>query len=372
MEVVSPPTLQPELGRRIGIARDRAQLTQEQLSKCLGFKDRQTLQAIEVGKRGVSADELIAMMQATGQDLDFFTDPFRLVGDGQFSFRARGAGEAGLEEFEDLSGRWVAFWREQGRRQKAPVNPLRPRLDLHERSTYAEAMAAGEMLWAKWELGDIPAERLVEVAEAELGLLILHVDMPAGISGAACRATGADTVLVNRQEPEGRRNFDLAHEIFHVLTWDAMPPKRVDRENPPGSKDKHVERLADNFAGALLMPLAIIEPRWKAKRQDMSLDDWIVGTASRLRVSGPAVKWRLVNAGLISKADLFEVHDEALVFESAPPPPAFSRAFIERAGRAVERGDVSVMRLIKLLGATGRGGLKELFQAHGLGVPEGV
>jgi len=23
-------------------------------------------------------------------------------------------------------------------------------------------------------------------------------------------------------------NFDLAHEVFHVLTWDSLPPRRVD------------------------------------------------------------------------------------------------------------------------------------------------
>ena len=36
------------------------------------------------------------------------------------------------------------------------------------------------------------------------------------------------TILVNRHEPRGRRSFDLAHELFHVLTWDAMPPERIE------------------------------------------------------------------------------------------------------------------------------------------------
>jgi uncharacterized protein DUF955 len=41
--------------------------------------------------------------------------------------------------------------------------------------------------------------------------------MPEGISGVACQLQAGDAILINRQENEGRRNFDLAHEIFHVL-----------------------------------------------------------------------------------------------------------------------------------------------------------
>lgn len=366
------PSLQPELGRRLAVVRERLGLTQHDLSERLGFKDRQTLQTIEAGKRTVSADELVAILEATGCDLDFFTDPFRLVEDGKFSFRARGAGEDGLIEFEDRAGRWVAFWRHQGRKQGIKVGPLRQGLQINAKSSYAEAAAVGEALWQEWQLGDVPAERLAECAETRLGLLVLQVEMPAGISGAACQTAGADTVLVNRNEPEGRRNFDLAHELFHVLTWDALPPRRVDRENPSGYKDKHVERLADNFAGALLMPLALLQPRWEARPEAMSLDDWISATATKLKVSGVAVKWRLVNAGLLDRADLFEVHDEALAMPSGSPPSLFSRAFMERAGGAIERGDVSAMRLVKLLAVAGRGELKDCFQSHGLPVPEGI
>jgi hypothetical protein len=45
---------------------------------------------------------------------------------------------------------------------------------------------------------------------------------------------------------------------------------------------------------------------------------------------------------------------------------------MERAGQAVEQATVSVMRLVKLLQASGRGGLKEMFKAHGLAIPSGV
>lgn len=77
------------LPRRILVARKKCKLSQAALSKRLGFKGRKTLAAIEAGKRSVSPDELVAIAEVTGQNLDFFTDPYRLVDEGKFSFRVR-------------------------------------------------------------------------------------------------------------------------------------------------------------------------------------------------------------------------------------------------------------------------------------------
>lgn len=362
--------LHARIGRRITVARGELKLTQHQLSEKLGFKDRQTLQTIEAGRRNLTAEELLKLCEVTGRDMDYYMDPFRLVGEGQFSFRAQGAALDGLTEFEERTGNWIAFWREQGRRQNVPMNPLRQRLALSFKSTYLEAQRAGEALGEALELGDVPSERLVEALENRLELLVLFVDMPRGLSGAACQASGADTILVNRSEPEGRRNFDLAHELFHVLTWESMPPKRVDRAQPSGYKDKHMEILADNFAGGLLMPERLLKPIWSNReRANVSLQDWIMTFAGRFRVSGQAMMYRLLDLHFVSRPDLLDVDEAALRQEPGDAPAPFSRRFMERAARAIERGDVSVMRLWKLLNLTGMGGLKQLFRDHGLPVP---
>ncbi len=46
-------------GTRVRALREARNLTQEQLSERLGFKDRQTLSAIETGERRLAADELL-------------------------------------------------------------------------------------------------------------------------------------------------------------------------------------------------------------------------------------------------------------------------------------------------------------------------
>ena len=47
------------VGLRIKIARTALHMTQEHLSKAIGFNDRQTLSDIENGKRLVSEDETV-------------------------------------------------------------------------------------------------------------------------------------------------------------------------------------------------------------------------------------------------------------------------------------------------------------------------
>src|SRR3990172_10979170 len=103
------------INKRLKIAREKAGLTQAQLAEKLGFKDRQTLAAIEAGQRKMSAEELVRAMDVFGVDLDYFTDGFRLVGEGRFSWRAdKNATEEFLGAFEDHAGRWVATYRRLG------------------------------------------------------------------------------------------------------------------------------------------------------------------------------------------------------------------------------------------------------------------
>ena len=115
-------------------------------------------------------------------------------------------------------------------------------------------MRAGERFAAEFGLGAAPATRLSEAMERELGILVLMVDADRDISGAACRLREMDAVLIARREVAGRRHFDLAHELFHILTWDAMPPEHS--EAAQETDGNRVEQLANNFAAAVLMPSA--------------------------------------------------------------------------------------------------------------------
>jgi XRE family transcriptional regulator, fatty acid utilization regulator len=335
------------IGRRIKWFREQQDLTQEELSKRLGFNDRQTLAAIEGGKRKVLPDELVAFTETLGVQLDDLLDPFRLVGEGGFNFRVGEVDPRVVEAFADQASRWIATYRELGRQVGIEQARLGQKLELSRDSSFADAAASAEALRTRWNLGDAPADTLERALDRELGTLVLYVDAPDGVSGAASHLPGLQTILVNRNESPSRRAFDLAHELFHILTWDAMPPARIEGREPRPTKGNRVEQLANNFAAALLMPEAVIRRRW-SDRETAAVGDWIVANAKSLRVSPIALQWRLVNLDLMSKAEMVEFGGNGEPF--SPAPLLFSSAFVERVYEAVEAGRLSLRRAASLLG----------------------
>ena len=201
---------------------------------------------------------------------------------------------------------------------------------------------------------------------------MLYVDAPAGISGAACQLPGLNAILINRKEAEGRRHYDLAHETFHLLTWEQMPPEHREAEIPRGGKGRRIEQLADNFASALLMPERTLAPRWQA-RGERDIHAWLNATASELLVTAVALKWRLVQLGWFTKADLLDIKDAKLTANGRPKkdqtvPRPFGPEFVQRLHTALSEGDLSVRRAASLLEMTIED-LADLFKAYDLPVP---
>lgn len=339
--------------QRLRTVREQRDLTQEQLSAALGFNDRQTLAAIEAGERRITPQELAKAAEALGVTVDYLTDPYRLVGEGKFSFRARGVEGPVLDAFEERAGRWIATYRQLGLEAGAGTKHLARKLELSPSSSFEDAQASADELVESWKLGERPVERLRDAMHRELGALVLFVDAPPGISGAASQLPGLATVLVNRRESRGRCSYDLGHELFHILTWDAMPPDRVEPWEVKRTKGNRVEQLADNFTAALLMPRATLMRRWEERDTD-DLHAWLNATATELGVSAQALKWRMHNLGFFGKGDLLAIRDDRLVANGQPEsaderPRLFSEEFVRRVHGAVEVGRLSLRRAASLL-----------------------
>ncbi len=246
------------IGLRMKALREERKLSQDDLARLFGFKDRQTVSAIETGERRVSAEELITAVEKLGAPLDYFTNPFLLVGEGKFSWRQSNVGRAQLGRVR--ARRWTLDRREP----HACARGRTARLVFAQRAQANPEEHASKRRWRQASgspknssLGTIPARRLADVMERELGDAVLMVDAFEGVSGAACRLPDLDAVIINRHEAPGRRHFDLAHELFHILTWDTMPPEHV--EEATEISRNRVEQLANNFASALLMPLSALD-----------------------------------------------------------------------------------------------------------------
>jgi Zn-dependent peptidase ImmA (M78 family)/transcriptional regulator with XRE-family HTH domain len=382
---------QTNIAKRLKAAREDAGLTQQQLSDALGFKDRQTVAAIEAGIRKISADELLKAMQILGKDLEYFTDPFRLDGEGNFSWRFDPDVKDHLDDFESRAGSWLALYKvlapesavmasgpgdAPGPNQATPgfkepwprTSPLS--LALTPRSSYEDAHNAASWLSGEWQLGDVPADRLEGAIRERLRALVLYVDAPHGISGAAFRLPEFNAILINRKEPAGRRNFDLAHELFHLLTWETIRPAHT--ESGMLNAKGRPEQLANCFASSLLMPERVIRkwldafPSFPHKDREW-WNNWLNDRAYDLRVSTPALQWRMVQLGLLSKGDVDNTLDWFAEREMVTPRP-FSEEFVHALHSGLNAGRVSVRRAAALLGMT-IDELADLFRAYQVDVP---
>lgn len=364
------------VGQRLKALREAQATTQADLADRLGFKDRQTVSALETGQRRMTADELLRAADALNVPLEHFTDPFLLIGEGRFSWRHSGANTAQLEACEHHAGRWIAAFRTLAPSVSRPLPLLHHTLGLSRNAHYEDAMRAGERFVEQFELGDAPAVRLAEAMQKQLGILVLMLDPRprARISGAACRLPDLSVALIARREIAGRRHFDLAHELFHLLTWDTMPPEHSETSTEVGGQ--RVEQLANNFAGAVLMPAAVLERYgpWDGLARN-KLMARLNDVATEMQVTASALKWRLVALGSLPQQTASKLSDAALRRNDRRAtaknglPPLFSKPFVEVIKLAIDKGLLSYRRAAGLLEMSMRD-FSELCAAYRLPPPD--
>lgn len=369
-------TLTRLIGERIRLAREDADLSQDTVSRRLGFNDRQTLSAIELGQRRVSPEELLRFSEVLDRSLDFFTDPYLVASPQALSYRAKEATPPELATFESQAGRLIAAHRRFQELLGRPASPAQTQIGtLGERSPCDFAAFQGERCAAAWQLGDVPALRLREAAKG-VGIVVLFVDAPRAISGAACRLPDGAYVLINRNEPATRQNFDLGHEIFHLLTWDKLPPQKIDLIEPEGAavrgggraRRPASEILADSFTAGLLMPGAAVRARW-SQSAGLPITDAIAQGAAHFVVSPASFYWRLVNMGLLKQsAETVRLVGGLKGPATEERPQLFSADFVADLHAVLERGAVTVRRVLDLLDLE-QDELEALFAAYKLSAP---
>lgn len=361
------------VGYRVRAAREAKGWTQDDLTTGLGLNDRQSVSDIENGKRGLKPEELLTLSDILDRDIEFFIDPFAVAGEAQFSWRAAAeVPEASLNSFELKAGQWIGLLRWLREQRAGRVSVLKRSLRLSSQSSFEDAQERAESLVAELGLGAIPAETLIDKVESELDIPVLFVDTGdtaegQSISGATCHLEEMGVILINRNENEARRFFDLAHELFHSLTWDAMKPEhRESNSTEHRTKVKRIEQLANSFAAALLMPRLSLDMLLDRKR----IDDitHLCEVSELLRVAPMTLGWRLFNLKLIDEDMRRRLSQEKQRPAVSGSPKPFSATFVKMLHGALENGRLSARKAAKAMGL-GLGALTELFAEYDLPAP---
>ena len=355
------------IAQRVAYFRSLQGLNQHELSQRMNFNQRQTLSDIERGERKVTANELKKFAEIFGISPLVLIDAFVPATNVEFSWRTASGTEA-LQVFEQRGRNIINLISTlRTKLEKAPAPTAT--LPLGENSRYEDAAQAAEHLVERYNLGDRPAKRLLSLYES-LGLDCIHLDLPASISGAAIVTDVAVIAVINAFQVRGRRHFDMAHELFHCMTWRTMPPKHIDPIIvKTGKKRSRTEELADVFAGALLMPGQALR---NALPSDASMAQ-LMRVADDFEVSVDALIWRMVSLHILTK-------DEAQQLLAQPHQPGngnpqnfehsslLSPALLQLLAEALTAGIISVRRAAELIEIS-IDGLAATYAQHQLPVP---
>ncbi len=241
------------IGRRLREIRDRLGLTLREAAGRMGFNNYQTLSEIEKGARSLKAWELSKLADLYSRDIWYFLQEEEPeLAPSTYAWRKADPAtdtrelEAG---FDRLLDDYYLLEEITGETKDANFEPWGVGAATLSREV-VENFAHDFVV--QYDLGFRPAANLLEVTEKQLGIKVLFVNM--GQLGSAVSTHGkyGSAIIVNSSEAPWRRNFDLAHELFHLLTVDIFPLESIHKSDNHQSED--LEKLADTFAAALLMP----------------------------------------------------------------------------------------------------------------------
>ena len=368
------------LGARIREARESMKMNQEELADRVGFSSRQILSELERGQREVKARELVAIARSLRLDISSLLAEVEPLRPGVL-WRDRPSDHAEETQAEFLT--WCeryshvmsATGSSHSSRSPLPCLSVDPYV-LSYRDVEELATEIGRMLG----LGSRPAGSLQRALETQFDIIIWYLDLGDDGSAACAKGTFGAAMLINRAESPWRRNFDLAHELFHLVTWDSMSAAI----NADEDMAKKAERLANAFAAALLLPAGELRGELESRSAsgELSRAD-LVAIARDFDVSTQALLWRLLNIGLglqpeqvrafLDDPDLRRLDKASQIGKWWDPPPLPER-FVRLAYVASTRGRLSRSKLAayldcglaELSGCLGTYGISEESSGEGI------
>jgi Zn-dependent peptidase ImmA (M78 family)/transcriptional regulator with XRE-family HTH domain len=279
-----------ELALKLRQARDKCGLTLQGVSEHVPAVGVSSLSEYENGKREPSVSQLQILAKLYRRPISFFLDDTEFPAE-VVLWRER------PNETEEIEGEFLQLCRryhhlETWLEKKEPSRL--PELEDHipPSGGYPKVNAFANRVRGNLCLGSRPSYELKSVLEETCGVKIFYMDFePTGTAASTRSEDFGSAILLNRSNVRWRRNFDLAHELFHLLTWSIYrTPESASDEGPRPEE----ETYANDFASSLLMPEEAIRDAATEQLNEGKLSfSSIHDIARQFDVSAAAVLYRL-------------------------------------------------------------------------------
>jgi XRE family transcriptional regulator, fatty acid utilization regulator len=347
-----------QLAARIRERRDALKLTQKALAERAGFQQHQTISQIEKGEREVKAWELARIANALHVSVVDLLSETAMEPSPAVLWRQAPAEDKAVREAEFLeSCRRYAHVEQLVGIETPRAMPCALPLDLAQCTPGQVAELAAEVR-RHLGLGERPAAELVKALEDCCGVKIWYANLGKEASAASVYGDFGPAILMNSTEAPWRRNYNFAHELFHLLTWNDSTTASIQGN---ANLLERADKLADRFASHLLLPadvtLAAFDRRVSSNA--VSYAD-LITLARELEVSTAALLWRLANLGRLKQETVnqlldneqFRRLDRTSMRGRWWDPPPIPERFVRLAFLAYSRGRLSKARLAEYLGVT--------------------
>jgi transcriptional regulator with XRE-family HTH domain len=340
------------LADRLKAAREQAGLTQKQIFDRCGIDDS-SVSSFETGRSEPRLTQLEKLAGVYNVPLSYFFDdsaPKPQV----VMWRNKPDGQKAIEaEFLQLCRQYrqLEIWMNEVSEKKLPT------LDNYgEKFGYPQVYEMATVARRMMGLGARPGESLYWVLDEVFDVKIFHLDLgPAGIAACAVSEEFGKGILLNKQCSRWRRNHDLAHELFHLLTWDRF--RHSEEICEPTNQE---EKFSTCFAGNLLLPeeearAAVTKAIDSEGRIPFSKLDNI---AREFDVSLESLLWRMhflfgwgeeTTMGLRDKA---REYVKTVPRSDSPDPLLLPERYWALAIRALQEGEISLGRFAKFMRMT--------------------
>lgn len=199
-------------------------------------------------------------------------------------------------------------------------------------------------------LGDIPSTSLKKILEERYYVKIFRLEFTGSAISTVSEEFGP-AILLNNRSASWRRNYDLAHELFHLLTWEMFRAKSKE----PSEIE---EQLADSFASRLLMPEESLKQRIAVlvDKQEQAPLDRVDDLAREFGVSLDAMVYRISTLFRIKKEDTEQYLIAAKQLAKFHKPRESEKLetlparYCDLAQRALRNGRLSLIQFAKYMG----------------------
>jgi len=339
--------------------------TLKEVSEKLGFNNYQTLSSIEAGERELKAWELAKLASIYGRDIDYFLSLESPQKDIRILWRCQETSPQKTlieRQFISICKRYQNLLNLLGK-SSSTNGGLKLTIDKNKLLTqdafrFVEELASDYIRILK--LGSHPACSLGKILEEKVGIKIINIPMDFGISGGSIVDSDFGmAVLINANDAPWRRNFDLAHDFFHLITWQDFYPEEIYQNEL--QKKSRVEQLAEVFAASLLLPEEEVRDEFEKRLDDKSISYLnLVDIARDFDVSIEALLWRLVNIKLLKKEKIQEELEKGMIKDidkkyrktewAETDRPHLSTKYISLAIKSYHLGKISKDKLAEYVG----------------------